>query len=61
MIRITDSLSLSKALIDEARVAVVPGSAFGEDRNIRLSFATSTERIEEGLKRMKSFAERLVG
>jgi len=56
---ITDSLSLSRALLDEARVAIVPGSAFGFDDHIRLSFATSMDRIEEGLARIRRFVEKL--
>ncbi|MFO8073853.1 MAG: pyridoxal phosphate-dependent aminotransferase [Polyangia bacterium] len=40
-------------LLDEARVATVPGSAFGAPGHIRLSYATSTEAIREGLARME--------
>jgi aspartate aminotransferase len=36
-------------------VAVVPGSAFGAPGHLRLSYATSIERIEEGLRRMARF------
>jgi aspartate aminotransferase len=39
-------------LLDEARVAVVPGADFGSDAHIRLSYATSAELISEGLRRM---------
>lgn len=39
-------------LLDEARVAVVPGSAFGEDRCVRISFASADERLAEALARM---------
>jgi aspartate aminotransferase len=41
------------ALLDEARVAVVPGEDFGAPTHVRLSFATSMERIDEGLDRME--------
>jgi len=41
-------------LLEEARVAVVPGDAFGLDQHVRLSFALSIEKMEEGLHRMKS-------
>jgi aspartate aminotransferase len=39
-------------LLDEARVAVVPGADFGSDAHVRLSYATSAELISEGLRRM---------
>lgn len=47
----TDS-QLADVLLDKARIAVVPGNAFGTDGNLRFSYATSMERIEEGLKRL---------
>lgn len=50
--RIEDALDLAAWLLDEAGVAVVPGPAFGSDRHIRLSFATSLEVIEAGLTEM---------
>ena len=46
------SMELSERLLDEARVAVVPGKVFGSDRHIRLSFATSMENIKEGVDRI---------
>lgn len=45
------------ALLDEANVAVVPGSGFGTPDNIRLSYATSLENLEEAVRRMKKFVE----
>jgi aspartate aminotransferase len=48
---------LAAALLKEERVAVVPGPAFGCDGHLRVSFATSRERIEEGLRRVKRFFE----
>lgn len=51
--------SFSKKLLDEFKVAVVPGEAFGDDKHIRLSYATSIENIEEGLKRIGEFCKRL--
>ena len=42
-------------LLEEAKVAVVPGSGFGADDYIRLSYATSDEIIEKGLNRLKEF------
>jgi len=48
-------MSLTEVLLDEARVAVVPGSAFGSDANLRLSYAISMESIKEGLNRIEEF------
>ena len=45
-------IALSEYLLAEAGVAVVPGSAFGSEGYIRLSFATSMENLQEALKRM---------
>jgi len=41
-------------LLDEARVAVVPGSAFGDDSCVRISFASADERLAAALERMAS-------
>ena len=46
------SLELSGKLLEEAKVAVVPGVAFGDDKAIRLSFATSETKIREGVQRI---------
>lgn len=58
---VADSQSFSAALLAVASVAVVPGGAFGADRHVRLSYATSMEQIEKGLARMQAFCERLRG
>jgi len=48
---------LAKLLLEQAHVALVPGEAFGAPGFLRLSYATSLERIEEGLRRLrKAFA-----
>jgi aspartate aminotransferase len=46
---------LARRLLDAARVAVVPGEAFGTDSHFRLSYATSMDRINEGLSRLTQF------
>jgi len=46
---------LATQLLDKAHVALVPGEAFGAPGFLRLSYATSLERIEEGLRRLKTF------
>jgi aspartate aminotransferase len=51
---VTDSHSFAKALLESAAVAVTPGAAFGEDRCVRISFATSRERLEEALERLRA-------
>ncbi|HBM79680.1 MAG: pyridoxal phosphate-dependent aminotransferase [Clostridiales bacterium] len=48
----TDSVSICKDLLENARVACVPGKAFGADDYIRVSYATSMKNIEEGLDRI---------
>ena len=50
--KIRNSYGLSYYLLKEAAVAVVPGSAFGAEDNIRLSYATSMDKIEEGTDRI---------
>jgi aspartate aminotransferase len=57
---ITDSLKLSEILLEEAKVAVIPGCAFGDDDYIRLSYATSLEDIKEGIENIKNFVTKLM-
>lgn len=54
------SSSLCTYLMEEARTAVVPGIAFGNDRYFRMSFATSDENLIEGLKRIREALVKLV-
>jgi aspartate aminotransferase len=51
--------ALAAYLLEEARVAAVPGGEFGEDRCLRFSYATSRERIATGLSRIKAALEKL--
>lgn len=51
-----DSMKFCSELLSEQGVALVPGSAFGMDGYVRLSFACSTEQIIEGIKRIEKFA-----
>lgn len=48
----------TKALLEEAKVAVIPGSGFGSDNNIRLSYATSLDALEKAIERMHEFVVR---
>jgi aspartate aminotransferase len=54
-VKINGSLDFAKALLEQANVAVVPGGAFGCDRNIRLSFACSKEQIAKGIDRLEKW------
>ncbi|WP_100403955.1 pyridoxal phosphate-dependent aminotransferase [Bacillus sp. FJAT-42315] len=46
-----------KALLEEAKVAVIPGSGFGSPDNIRLSYATSLEALEAAVERMATYVK----
>jgi aspartate aminotransferase len=56
---IKDSFSLTELLLAEAKVAVVPGAAFGDDNYIRLSYATSMENIVKGMNRIEEFVKKI--
>lgn len=56
---VSGSQQLAEYLIDEARVALVPGDAFGSDAHLRISFAVSDDVIEEGLRSMVEALARL--
>jgi aspartate aminotransferase len=51
---IDGSVALADYLLSEAKVATVPGAAFGADAFIRFSFATSMEVIQKGMERIKA-------
>ncbi len=50
---IDGSNDITDFLLEEAKVAVVPGIAFGADEFVRLSFATSMDNIKQGLDRIQ--------
>ena len=52
---IANTLQFSERLLAEAHVAVVPGEAFGTDRHVRISYATSMHELERGLDRIHQF------
>jgi aspartate aminotransferase len=54
-----DSQTLADYLLEEARVAVIPGSAFGSNDHIRISYATSMERLQEGVRRIEAALKNL--
>ncbi len=51
--KVNSSMSFAEVALQTARVALVPGEAFGDDRCVRLSFATSIEQIDKGLDRLQ--------
>ncbi len=56
---IANSTEFASKLLDEQKVAVIPGVAFGVDNYIRLSYATSEENIRKGLGRIAEFVKGL--
>ncbi len=53
------SQNFADRLLSKANVAVVPGIAFGDDRTVRLSYATSLDVIKTGLDRIEEFCKTL--
>jgi aspartate aminotransferase len=56
---IKNSIDFSDFLLEQEKVAVIPGIAFGADNFIRLSYATSMENIKNGLDRIAKFVENI--
>ncbi len=52
---IRSSTDFAELLLENAKVAVVPGLGFGSDMHVRLSYATSMENIDRGLDRISQF------
>lgn len=50
-----DSIRFCERLLEEKKVALVPGIGFGMDGFVRFSYATSLENIKQGLQRIKEF------
>ena len=50
---INNSLDLAMYLLNEAKIAVVPGNGFGAEGYLRISYATSMENLKEASKRFK--------
>ena len=51
---VANDAELAEYLLDKTGVALVPGSAFGSEGHIRLSFATSMENLEQAIERIAS-------
>jgi len=56
---INNGTDLTLFLLDEGYLALVPGAAFGEDKYVRFSYATSEKNLIEALKRMKEALAKL--
>jgi aspartate aminotransferase len=57
--RIENVDRLAEMLLEHAHIATVPGSAFGADTHIRISYAIPTEEIVAGLTRLGQFVQSL--
>lgn len=57
--KVKTSEDFSNALLREEKTVVTDGAGFGADGFLRISYATSLDRLEEGVKRIRSLAERL--
>lgn len=55
-----DSMTFAEKLLSEQKVAVVPGTAFGDEYtdNIRISYASGFEKLKEALRRMEEFVNK---
>lgn len=56
---LNDSMEFCASLLENEKLAVIPGKAFGLSNYIRVSYATSMEAIKEGLNRIESFIKKL--
>jgi len=52
---IADDVTLASKILEEAEVALVPGSAFGSPGHMRISFATDMESLQKALERIRNF------
>jgi aspartate aminotransferase len=57
---IGSSTDLALYLLEEAKVALVPGDAFGDDNYLRISYATSLDDIRKGIERIRQAVQQLV-
>lgn len=57
--KVKNSLQFATALLEQQKVAVVPGEAFGTDEHVRISYATSMTELERGLDRIHQFIDGL--
>ena len=50
--RVSGSIQMANFLLENGNVALVPGIAFGADKNLRMAFASSMDKIQEGVERI---------
>lgn len=58
---INDSVSFCKYMLEEMKIALVPGVAFGDDNCLRFSYAASMEDIKNGIDRLEEGLKKLEG
>lgn len=58
--QVPNSTAFCTLLLEKTHVAAIPGGAFGDERFIRLSYATSDRDIENGIDRLQSFVDNLL-
>ncbi len=56
--KVGNGATVAKQMLDEIKVAVIPGDAFGAPEYVRLSFATSEAKIKEGLRRIGQWCKK---
>ena len=56
--KLGNSHDVAKQILDDVNVAVIPGEGFGAPGYMRLSFATSEERIKEGTRRIADWIKK---
>lgn len=57
--KINNATDLCMFLLEEAKVSMVPGAAFGDDHYLRISYATSDDKLKEALQRIKTAVGKL--
>lgn len=55
---VPDSVAFCQVLLEECHVALVPGSAFGGEGHVRISYATSMENLQKGCQRIHEFLKK---
>jgi aspartate aminotransferase len=57
--KISNATDLCMFLLEEAKVSMVPGAAFGDDNYLRISYATSDDKLKEALSRIKQAVSKI--
>ena len=56
--KVGNATLIAQQILNDVKVAVIPGESFGAPNFVRLSFATSSERILEGMKRIDEWIKK---